>query len=58
MSLLEDAESMERHIRRGGTYEGWLKGTEKPFPPDARDDPIDRSATMRPGNAWERARGD
>lgn len=58
MSLLDDADALERHIRRGGTYHGWLYGTEKPFPPDARDEPIDPTATMTPGRAWEALRGD
>lgn len=58
MSLLDDMNALERHCRLGGTAQGWFNGTEKPTPPDARDEPIDPTATMQPGRAWEALRGD
>jgi hypothetical protein len=58
MSLLDDMNALERHCRRGGTAQGWFNGTEKPIPQDARDEPIDPTATMQSGRAWEALRGD
>lgn len=55
MGMQDDNEAMQRHWE-AGTLKEFMEGTAPQLPPERM--PVDRSATMRQGYAWMRARGE